>query len=85
MSELGALQHGLLDTAERLMRWEQALLTITQLPHDAKSIAEHALAEVDCDHKWAPLPHWDNDEDHPWEQCQVCEANRPNRDANPLR
>ncbi len=83
MAHLDKLQHGLLDAAERLMRWEQALATIADLPDDAKAIAEHALAEVDCRHRWGPLPHWDN-EDEPWEQCRKCDANRPKRNANPL-
>lgn len=47
---------------------------------DVASFAKCHLAEVGCDHQFGPLPGWD-DEEEPWEQCALCEANRPVRNT----
>lgn len=76
------LEEALLDANERIDRWDQLWLGILYGGiydlDGAKGMAEVALAEVDCEHQWGPLPYWDNDQE-PWEQCSRCKVNRPAR------
>ena len=81
--EAGRLREALVDARELISRWEQSFGWIVQATwelSEAKSIAEHSLAEMKCEHAWGPLPDWDDDAE-PWEQCSSCKANRPQREA----
>ena len=81
--ELAALREALVDARELISRWEQSfglIVDATWELSEVKSIAEHSLAEMKCEHAWGPLPDWDADAE-PWEQCATCKANRPQREA----